>query len=116
MRNFFIALQEFVNKSDTITLYYESASKKAVFPYGVISDPVESLLKYGALVYFDINIWSDSNIDEDFELKIENLISLLDRKVFTEQRAVIYFESQKPVSDPEFELVKKKITFSVRIF
>lgn len=115
-KDFFIALQEFVNKKDLLKLYYESASKNSSFPYGVISDPTESLLRYGKQVFFDINIWSDISIGEELEEKIEQLISLLDRKLFTEQRAVVYFEGQSPVSDPEFELVKKKLTFSVRIF
>lgn len=116
-KNFFIALQKFVNGKDLLTLYYNEAKKNAPFPYGVISDPNESLLKYGNQVFFDILIWSKDPITGvKLEEITEQLIALLDRHIFSEQRAVIYFESQKPVSDPEFELVKKKLTFSVRIF
>lgn len=114
---FFIGLQEFIKEKDIIDIYYEEASKKAKFPYGVISDPVNSNLKYGVLTYFDINIWSNEpNIGLELENKLQELITILDGHIFSKERAVIYFESKKPVSDPEFELIKKKITFSVRIF
>ncbi len=115
--DFFIALQKYVNENKLIDLYYESAKKKAQFPYGVISVPVMTSLRYGTLVYFDINIWAtEPNIGLELEKKLQDLVNNLDRKLFPEQRAVIYFESQKNVSDPEFELIRRKITFSVRIF
>lgn len=114
---FFIGLQEFLNSKKIIDIYYEAAGKKAKFPYGVISDPVSSNLRYGVLTYFDINIWSNEpNIGLELESKIDEIIALLDGYIFIKEKAVIYFESKKPVSDPEFELIKKKITFSVRIF
>lgn len=113
---FFIGLQEFINSKNIIDVYYEAASKTAPFPYGVISDPNISDLRYGVLCFFDINIWSNDPISAELEEKIEDLINLLDGHVFTAEKAVIYFESKRPVSDPEFELIKKKVTFSVRIF
>ena len=119
MYDFFTELQKFLNSQENkiMDIYYEEASKKASFPYGVISDPTETFLRYGKLIFFDIYIWStEPEIGEKLEVKIEKLIELLDRKLFSEVGAVVYFESQKPVSDPEFELIKKKITFSVRIF
>lgn len=115
--DFFIALQKFINEQKIIDIYYEEAKKNASFPYGVISDPVTTSLRHGTSVYFDIYIWAtEPIIGLELEKKLENLVSLLDRRLFSQQRAVIYFESQKPMSDPEFELIKKKITFSVRIF
>lgn len=117
MYKFFIALQKFINSKKIINVYYEEAEKKASFPYGVISDPTETRLRYGKLVYFDIFIWSkDPDTGVALEEKIQSLINLLDRHIFSNERAVIYFETQKPVSDPEFELIKKQITFSVRLF
>ena len=116
-KDFFIALQKYVNVRKIITLYYNEAKKNAPFPYGVISDPNESLLKYGNQVFFDILIWAKDPITGvKLEEITEQLIASLDRHLFIEERAVIYFESQKSVSDQEFELVKKKLTFSVRIF
>ncbi len=113
----FIVIQEFINSKDFIKLYYEEASKKASFPYGVITDPVETSLRYGNLIYFDINIWSKDPITgEELEDITRKLINLLDHKLFPKQRAIVYFETQKPVSDPEFELIKKQITFSIRVF
>ncbi len=115
--DFFAALQKYVNENKLIVLYYDSAKKNAAFPYGVISDPVVSKLRYGTLVYFDINIWSsEPEIGFIFEKKLEKLINELDGLIFKDQNAVIHFETQKDVDDPEFELIKKKITFSVRIF
>ncbi len=115
--DFFVALQKYANENKLIDLYYDSAKKGATFPYGVISDPVGSKLRYGTLVYFDINIWSkDPETGLTLEKKLENLINKLDGLIFKEQNAVIHFETQKDVDDPEFELIKKKITFSVRIF
>lgn len=114
---FFIALQKYVNESKIIDLYYEEAKKKAPFPYGVIVDPNITSLRYGNLVYFDIVICTSApTLGLELEQKIESLVNLLDRRLFSEQRAVVYFENQKNVSDPEFELIKKKITFSARIF
>ena len=115
--NFFIDLQEFINKQKLFTVYYEEASKKAKFPYGVISDPNNTDLRYGVLCYFDIMVWSNEDpIGVDLEEKIEQLVNLLDGHIFVKSKAVVYFESKRPVSDPEFELIKKKVTFSVRIF
>ena len=115
--DFFIALQKYVNENDILNLYFDSAKKTAPFPYGVISDPVNSKLRYGTLVYFDINIWSsEPETGPELERKIENLINKLDGLIFKEQRAVVHFETQKDVDDPEFELIRKKITFSARIF
>lgn len=115
--NFFIALQKYVNDNKIFDLYYDTAKKGAKFPYGVISDPVTSSLRYGTLVYFDINIWAhEPDIGLILEQKIENLINELDGKIFSEQNASLHFESQKDVDDPEYELIKKKITFSARIF
>lgn len=117
MYNFFIELQKFVNKQNIIPLYYEEASKKASFPYGVISDPIKTNLHYGELVYFDIFVWTtEPNTGVELEKKLQNLIKLLDGKVFSEERAVIYFEEQRPISDPEYNLIKKQITFSIRLF
>ena len=117
MYNFFIELQTFVNSNNIIYLYYEEAKKTAKFPYGVISNPTETYLRYGKLVYFDIYIWSKNpEIGVDLEKKVQSLINLLDRHIFSEQNAVIYFETQKPVSDPEFELIKKQLSFSIRLF
>lgn len=117
MYKFFIALQKYINSKKIINVYYEEAEKKAQFPYAVISNPTETSLRYGKLVYFDLFIWSkEPDTGVVLEEKIQSLINLLDRYIFSEQRAVIYFESQKPVSDPEFELIKKQITFSVRLF
>lgn len=114
---FFIDLQEFINNQDIFTVYYEEASKKAKFPYGVISDPNDTDLRYGILCYFDIMIWSnDEPIGLELEEKIEKLINILDGHIFSNSKAVVYFESKRPISDPEYELIKKKITFSVRIF
>lgn len=113
----FIAIQEFVNSKDILQLYYEEAGKKAIFPYGVITDPVETGLRYGNLVYFDINIWSkEPTTGDDLEDIVRNLINLLDGKLFPKQRAIVYFETQKPVSDSEFELIKKQVTFSIKVF
>lgn len=117
MYNFFIALQKFVNEQKIIPLYYEEASKKANFPYGVISDPIKTCLRYGELVYFDIFIWTtEPNTGIELEKKLQDLIKLLDGKIFSEERAVIYFEEQRPISDPEYTLIKKQITFSIRLF
>ena len=117
MSDFFIALQKFVNEKDIIPLYYEEASKNASFPYGVIKDPKETDLRFGKLVYYDIYICTaDDFIGEKLEEKVQELINILDRKIFSEERAVTYFESQNPVQDVEFELIKKQVTFSVRIF
>lgn len=117
MLDFFITLQEFINSQDIINIYYEEASKEASFPYGVISNPVETQLRYGTLIYFDINIWSsEPNTGIVLEEKVQKLIKLLNTKIFTKPRAVVYFETQKPVSDPEYELIKKQITFSARIY
>ncbi len=114
---FFVGLQKFVNSKDIIKLYFEAASKKAKFPYGVISDPNSTDLHYGILTYFDINICTNEpNVGYDLETKIQELIELLDGHCFIKEKAVIYFEGKRPVSDPEFELIKRKITFSVRIF
>ena len=116
-KDVFVAIQEYVNSKDVIKLYYEEASKKATFPYGVITDPVETSLRYGNLVYFDINICSkEPTTCDDFENIIIKLIILLDSKLFSKQRAIVYFETQKPVSDPEFELIKKQVTFSIKVF
>lgn len=113
----FIFLQEYIKKLKIIDVYYDEAGKNAKFPYGVISDPTESSLKYGTLIYFDINIWSNEpNIGLELEEKLQDLIDKLDRQLFPEGRFVIYFEGQKPVSDPEFELIKRKLTFSIRKF
>lgn len=117
MHDFFEALQKFLNEEGPMNIYYEEASKEASFPYGVISNPTETFLRYGTLIYFDINIWSkDPEVGISLEKKVDNLINLLDRKLFSDVGAVIYFEDQKPVDDPEYELVKKQITFSVRKF
>lgn len=117
MYNFFIALQKFVNEQKIIPLYYEEASKKASFPYGVIIDPIKTKLRYGELVYFDIFIWTtEPNTGIELEKKLQDLIKLLDGKIFSEERAVIYFEEQRPISDPEYTLIKKQMTFSIRLF
>ena len=118
MYKIFIALQEYINSSkDDIKVYYEEASKKATMPYGVINDPVETRLNYGKLIYFDINIWSkEPNTGVELEEKVQSLINLIDKHIFSDEKAVIYFESQKPGTDPEFELIKKQITFSIRLF
>ena len=68
------------------------------------------LEKENKLLYEYIDEW------KEIENKLQELITILDGHIFPKERAVIYFESKKPVSDPEFELIKKKITFSVRIF
>lgn len=118
MYKIFIALQEYINSSkDDIKVYYEEASKQATMPYGVINDPVETRLNYGKLIYFDINIWSkEPNTGVELEEKVQSLINLIDKHIFSDEKAVIYFESQKPGTDPEFELIKKQITFSIRLF
>ena len=118
MYKIFIALQEYINSSkDDIKVYYEEASKQATMPYGVISDPVETRLNYGKLIYFDINIWSkEPDTGVALEEKVQSLINLIDKHIFSDEKAVIYFESQRPVADPEFELIKRQITFSIRLF
>ena len=113
---FFEALQKYVNATDIIKIYYGSASKKGAYPYGVISDPSPTDLEYGNQTFFDINVWSKDPIGADYEEKIDELIKLLNGHIFTDVKAVLHFEGKRPVSDPEFELIKKKITFSVRIF
>lgn len=116
-KDFFVALQEFVNKESIITIFYNEATKNAAFPYGVISEPQESLLRYGNQVFFDIYIWAQDPISGvKLEEICEKLSVLIDGHIFPEQKAVVYFEDKKSVSDPEFELVKKKLTFSVKIF
>ena len=113
----FIAIQEYINSKDVIKLYYEEASKKATFPYGVITDPVETSLRYGNLVYFDINIWSkEPTTGDDLEDIVRKIINLLDSKLFSKRRAVVYFATQNRVSDPEFQLIKKQVTFSIKVF
>lgn len=118
MYKIFIALQEYINSSkDDIKVYYEEASKTAQMPYGVIGNPVETRLNYGKLIYFDINVWSkDPSTGVVLEEKVQSLIDLIDKHIFSEEKAVVYFESQRPVEDPEFELIKKQITFSIRLF
>lgn len=118
MYKIFIALQEYINSSkDDIKVYYEEASKTAQMPYGVIDNPVETRLNYGKLIYFDINVWSkDPSTGVVLEEKVQSLIDLIDKHIFSEEKAVVYFESQRPVEDPEFELIKKQITFSIRLF
>ena len=117
MPDFFIALQKFVNEKDIIPLYYEEASKYSSFPYGVIKDPKETDLRFGKLVYYDIYICTaDDFIGEKLEEKVQELIKTLDGMIFPEEKAVTYFESQNPVQYVEFELIKKQVTFSVRIF
>lgn len=118
MYKFFIALQDYINSSkDNIKVYYEEATKQAEMPYGVISDPTETRLNYGKLVYFDINIWSkEPDTGVQLEEKTQKLINLIDKHIFSEEKAVVYFESQRPGTDPEFELIKKQVTFSIRLF
>ena len=118
MYKIFIALQEYINSSkNDIKVYYEEASKTAQMPYGVIDNPVETRLNYGKLIYFDINVWSkDPSTGVVLEEKVQSLIDLIDKHIFSEEKAVVYFESQRPVEDPEFELIKKQITFSIRLF
>lgn len=118
MYKIFIALQEYINSSkDDIKVYYEEASKTAQMPYGVIDNPVETRLNYGKLIYFDINVWSkEPSTGVVLEEKVQRLIDLIDKHIFSEEKAVVYFESQRPVEDPEFELIKKQITFSIRLF
>lgn len=116
MSDFMETFIKFINDQDIIKVYYDDASKDAVYPYGVINNPHEQPLRYGTQVFFEMYIWSDSNIKtEDLESKVQKIKEVCDRKIFPGSLAILYCDGIRNVDDQDYTKIKKQISFVARI-
>lgn len=117
---FIVALLNKVN--EIIPTTYEEAATQGKFPYAVINSLVITDLSSGDLISFYIDVWTDEkklNATEELEElcdKIRNELSGEILKVDGVFAAHIGFENQNSISDIDFDLTHRRLSFSARIF
>lgn len=117
---FITALVERTNQ--ILPTNYEEASMQGKFPYAVINSFVITNLASGDLVSFYIDVWTDEKkMNSTVELeelcdKLRNELTGEILKIDGVFAAHIGFENQNSISDIDFDLTHRRLSFSARIF
>lgn len=116
MYNFLDAFTEYINKVSEFPIY-NGKSMDDQNIYGVISNPIETPLRYGTQIFFDIFIWANEDAKYSEIIQKAELLKLQIDKLHLKEKvyAVIYAENVKSVDDKDYKKIKAQISCEARV-
>lgn len=116
MYDFLETFTKYINKISGFPIY-NGKSMNDQNIYGVISNPIETPLRYGTQIFFDIFIWANEDTKySDIIQKSESLRKQIDKLHLKEKvYAVIYAENVKTVDDKDYKKIKAQISCEARV-